>query len=62
MQFQNKAIKPIHKVKYNPHTKPLMRESGLLDLTDIFDLRYAKFNCAFKHGNLSHTSKNMCIL
>ena len=52
LRLQKKAIRTIHRAKYNAHTKPLMKESSLLDLKDIFDIQCAKFYFKFKHGTL----------
>ena len=52
LKLQMEAIRTVHRAKYNAHTKSLMKESGLLDLKDIFDVESAKFYYKFKHGTL----------
>ena len=52
IKLQKKAIRTIHRAKYNAHTKPLMKESNLLDLKDIFDIQCTKFYYKFKHGTI----------
>lgn len=50
--LQKRAVRIIHRAKYNAHTEPLLKKSGLLSIQDIFDFQCAKFYYKFKHGSL----------
>ena len=43
IKLQKKAIRTIHRAKYNADTKPLMKESNLLDLKDILTYNVQNF-------------------
>ena len=52
IKLQKRAVRIIHKAKYNAHSEPLLKKSGLLGLSDIFNLRCTKLYYKFKHGLL----------
>ena len=51
-KLQKRALRIIHRVKYNSHTDPLYKKSGLLKLNDIFKRSCIQFYYKYKHGNL----------
>ena len=52
IKLQKRAVRIIHRAKYNAHSEPLLKKSGLLGLSDIFNLQCTKFYYKFKHGLL----------
>ena len=51
-KLQKRAVRTVNRAKYNAHSEPLLKKSGLLALRDIFDLQCFKFYYKFKHGLL----------
>ena len=45
-------MRMMHRAKYNAHSEPLLKKSGLLGLSDIFYLQCTKFYYKFKHDLL----------
>ena len=53
VELQKRAVRNIHRAKYNAHSEPLfIKKSGLLALKDIFDFKCCKFYYKFKHSFL----------
>ena len=52
VKLQKRAVRNIHRAKYNAHSEPLLKKSGLLALKDIFDFQCCKFYYKFKHSLL----------
>ena len=49
VKLQKRAVRIIHRAKYNAHSEPLLKKSGILALKDIFDFQCCKFYHEFKH-------------
>ena len=52
VELQKRAVRIIHRAKYNAHSEPLLKKSGLLALKDIFNFQCCKFYYKFKHNLL----------
>ena len=61
-KLQKRAVRNIHRAKYNAHSEPLLKKSGLLALKDIFDFQCCKFYYKFKHSLLPDYFTNFFTL
>lgn len=61
-KLQKRAVRIIHRAKYNAHSEPLLKKSGLLYLKDIFDFQCCKFYYKFKHNLLPDHFTNFFTL
>ena len=52
VKLQKRAVRIIHRAKYNAHSEPLLKKSGLIAQKDIFDFQRCKFYYKFKHNLL----------
>ena len=52
VKLQKEAVRIIHRAKYNAHSEPLLKKSGLIALKDIFDFQRCKFYYKFKDNLL----------
>ena len=62
VKLQKRAVRIIHRAKYNAHSEPLLKKSGLLALKDIFDFQCCKFYFKFKHNLLPDYFTNFFTL
>ena len=62
VKLQKRAVRTIHRAKYNAHSEPLLKKSGLLALKDIFDFQCCKFYYKFKHNLLPDYFTNFFTL
>ena len=62
VNLQKRTVRNIHRAKYNAHSKPLLKKSGLLALKDIFDFQCSKFYYKFKHSLLPDYFTNFFTL
>ena len=62
VKLQKRAVRIIHRAKYNAHSEPLLKKSGLLALKDIFDFQCCKFYYKFKHNLLPDYFTNFFTL
>ena len=57
--LQKRAVRLITGSKYNAHTEPIFKQTGLLKLEDIFNHTVLKFYYKFKKNKLPHYLQNM---
>ena len=62
VKLQKRAVRNIHRAKYNAHSTPLLKKSGLFALKDIFDFQCCKFYYKFKHSLLPDYFTNFFTL
>ena len=52
VKLQKKAVRIVSLSKYNAHTEPILKQLGLLKVTDILKVQELKFFYRYKHGLL----------
>ena len=62
VKLQKRAVRIIHRAKYNAHSEPLLKKSGLIALKDIFYFQRCKFYYKFKHNLLPDYFTNFFTL
>jgi len=60
--IQKRALRTIHNKSYNSHTDPLFKQSGILKLSDIYQLEVLMFMHDFINNKLPLSFQNMFIL
>ena len=56
--LQKRAIRTIHNTKFNSHTDPLFKHSGILKLSDLYQLEVMLFMHDYSHNKLPKSFKN----
>ena len=57
--LQKRAVRLITGSKYNAHTDPILKKTGLLQLEDIFNISVLKFYYKLKKNKLPHYLQNL---
>ena len=57
--LQKRAIRTIHNKKYNSHTDPLFKQSGILKLSDLYQQEIMLFMHNYTHDKLPRSFQNL---
>jgi hypothetical protein len=57
--LQKRALRTIHNKKYNSHTDPLFKQSGILKLSDLYQQEIMLFMHDYTHDKLPRSFQNL---